>query len=201
MTTHYDVLGIDRRATHDEVRTAYRRAARRLHPDAGGDDSTVGRMAVLNEAWRVLGDGDRRRDYDRWLDAAAVPSTPSGDGRSGHIPTVPMSREPRFNPFARYQDPPRVPWRPMAVMAALGAIAVVLASALSPSVPTRPVDGMLLAGECVSIDTSGAAVEVLCDGAQDGVAESIVTDPLQCPQHTEAHPAAAVGTGIVCVRV
>lgn len=68
--SHYDVLGISRRASADEVRTAYRRAARDHHPDAGGDG---GRMSDLNAAWHVLGDPVRRAAYDRQLAARPPP--------------------------------------------------------------------------------------------------------------------------------
>lgn len=62
--SHYDVLGVDAAATADEVRAAYRRAARDHHPDFGGDGL---RMQDLNAAWHVLGDPVRRADYDRRL--------------------------------------------------------------------------------------------------------------------------------------
>ena len=58
----YDVLGVDRSASADEVRTAYRQRARETHPDAGGD---VGAFHAVQAAWEVLGDPDRRRAYDR----------------------------------------------------------------------------------------------------------------------------------------
>jgi curved DNA-binding protein CbpA len=45
---------------------AYRGLARRLHPDGEGGDAQS--MVVVNEAWRVLGDADRRRAYDATLD-------------------------------------------------------------------------------------------------------------------------------------
>ena len=195
MTTHYDVLGVDRSASYDDVRAAYRRAARRHHPDAGGEAATGERMAALNEAWRVLGHRDLRREYDRTLDA------PTTAGVTSHetVRPVPL-REPRYNPLARYQDPPRVPWGPMGVVAGLGALAVVVASAISPASPDQPVDGPVTVGDCVSIDGSGTARVTLCDGSHDGTVESIVTDSLQCPQHTEAHP--VVGdAALVCVRV
>jgi curved DNA-binding protein CbpA len=62
--SHYDVLGLSAAATPDEVRTAYRSAARDSHPDTGGDDQ---RMRDLNAAWHVLGDPVRRAAYDRHL--------------------------------------------------------------------------------------------------------------------------------------
>ncbi len=66
--THYDVLGVDVTATPEEVRTAYRLAARDHHPDAGGD---AGRMQEVNAAWHVLGDPVRRAAYDRDLGRGA----------------------------------------------------------------------------------------------------------------------------------
>jgi hypothetical protein len=62
--SHYDVLGVAATATADEVRSAYRRAARDHHPDFGGDGL---RMQDLNAAWYVLGDPIRRAAYDRQL--------------------------------------------------------------------------------------------------------------------------------------
>jgi curved DNA-binding protein CbpA len=59
---HYETLGVRRDATAAEIRRAYRRLARRFHPDvvpsAGAD------MAAVNEAWRTLGDPGRRAAYD-----------------------------------------------------------------------------------------------------------------------------------------
>jgi hypothetical protein len=80
--SHYEVLGVSLGATTDEVRAAYRRAARDHHPDAGGD---AARMSDLNAAWRVLGDPVRRAAYDRELarrpaDGPAEPRRPSPEG-------------------------------------------------------------------------------------------------------------------------
>jgi DnaJ domain len=71
--SHYDLLGVAPTASADEVRAAYRRAARDHHPDAGGDGV---RMQDLNAAWRVLGDPIRRAAYDRQRARALV----DGDG-------------------------------------------------------------------------------------------------------------------------
>jgi curved DNA-binding protein CbpA len=62
--SHYEVLGVTAMATIDEVRAAYRRAARDHHPDAGGDGR---HMSDLNAAWHVLSDPLRRAAYDRQL--------------------------------------------------------------------------------------------------------------------------------------
>jgi hypothetical protein len=58
----YEVLGVDRSASADDVRSAYRQRARETHPDAGGD---VGAFQTVQAAWEVLGDPERRRAYDR----------------------------------------------------------------------------------------------------------------------------------------
>jgi curved DNA-binding protein CbpA len=62
--SHYDVLGVAPTASRSEIQSAYRSAARRLHPDAGGDAVAMQR---LNEAWHVLGDAGRRAVYDAML--------------------------------------------------------------------------------------------------------------------------------------
>jgi hypothetical protein len=63
--THYEVLGVDRAATHATIRSAYRRLARRHHPDLGGDAHA---FAALAEAWRVLSSQELRDRYDAGLD-------------------------------------------------------------------------------------------------------------------------------------
>jgi hypothetical protein len=75
-TSLYDVLGASASATSDELRQAYRRRARELHPDVAGSD-TGWAMAELNAAWRVLSDPEARRRYDDERRVAApVPATP-----------------------------------------------------------------------------------------------------------------------------
>ena len=61
MTQHYDTLGIKPDATAAEVKKAYRRKAGKAHPDKGGDGKE---MAEINRAYAVLGDEQRRIEYD-----------------------------------------------------------------------------------------------------------------------------------------
>lgn len=58
----YEVLGVPRDAGGDAIRRAYRKAARRAHPDKGGSDAA---MSLVNRAYAVLGDDGRREHYDR----------------------------------------------------------------------------------------------------------------------------------------
>ena len=62
---HYAVLGIERSATPDDVRAAYRRAARASHPDLNpGDASALERFKQVQLAYDVLIDPERRAQYD-----------------------------------------------------------------------------------------------------------------------------------------
>jgi curved DNA-binding protein CbpA len=67
MPTLYDILGVSEDATMAELRRAYYRAARRLHPDVNLDIDTTEDMRLLNQAWHVLGDPAARRAYDSEL--------------------------------------------------------------------------------------------------------------------------------------
>jgi DnaJ-class molecular chaperone len=73
---HYATLGLDRRCTAAQIRTAYRSLTKRHHPDLNPDSpEAVAHTQALNAAHEILGDPARRRAYDRELDAdtTAVP--------------------------------------------------------------------------------------------------------------------------------
>ncbi|MBP6893181.1 MAG: DnaJ domain-containing protein [Pseudacidovorax sp.] len=61
---HYDTLGVAPDATADEIRKAYRRLARKYHPDVSKEADAQTRMREINEAHEVLGDPARRAEYD-----------------------------------------------------------------------------------------------------------------------------------------
>ena len=66
---YYDVLGLPRSASDKDVRDAYRKLARRLHPDVNpGDQAAAGRFKRVNEAYEVLSDEESRKDYDQYGD-------------------------------------------------------------------------------------------------------------------------------------
>lgn len=62
MTDYYKILGVERTATADEIKQAYRRLAARHHPDRGGDTA---QFQQIEEAHRVLSDPAQRAGYDR----------------------------------------------------------------------------------------------------------------------------------------
>ncbi len=70
----YHILGVESSATAADIKLAYRAAAKKAHPDAGGSAAA---MAKVNEAYQILGDPESRRAYDE--SEAAVPTPPQSD--------------------------------------------------------------------------------------------------------------------------
>lgn len=67
---YYKVLGVDRKASQQEIKKAYRRLARKYHPDINpGDRSAEERFKAVQEAYAVLNDKEKRRAYDQFGDA------------------------------------------------------------------------------------------------------------------------------------
>jgi curved DNA-binding protein len=74
--TFYDVLGVSRGATAEQIRRAYRSRAQKLHPDVNAAADAQSRFAELQNAYEVLSNPNRRREYDRSLDG--LKSAPVG---------------------------------------------------------------------------------------------------------------------------
>ena len=64
-TDYYEVLGVPRDADQDAIRRAYRKLARKYHPDVNSDSDAEDRFKELGEAYEVLSDPDKRERYDR----------------------------------------------------------------------------------------------------------------------------------------
>ncbi len=64
---YYEILGVKRDASQDEIKRAYRRLARKYHPDVNpGDKTAEQKFKEINEAYEVLGDPKKRAEYDQF---------------------------------------------------------------------------------------------------------------------------------------
>lgn len=86
--TYYDVLGVSRTATEDDIKKAYRKLAREYHPDVNKGDEAEERFKKVNEAYGTLSDSLKRADYDQSLaDTGVRGARPAPAGAPGGGPT------------------------------------------------------------------------------------------------------------------
>jgi len=78
---YYKTLGVDKKASAEEIKKAYRKLAREYHPDRNPDDKDAeSRFKEIGQAYDVLGDPDKRRQYDAGTGAFAAPGQGGGFG-------------------------------------------------------------------------------------------------------------------------
>jgi len=85
---YYDVLGVSRAATPDELKKAYRKLARQYHPDVSDDPNANDRFKEISEAYEVLSDEQKRATYDRFGHAGFNSGGPGFSGFEGDFGTV-----------------------------------------------------------------------------------------------------------------
>ena len=73
--SYYDILGVKKSASADEIKKAFRRLARKHHPDAGGDEET---FKEINEAYEVLSDPEKKKQYDTFGTVGNFAQQPGG---------------------------------------------------------------------------------------------------------------------------
>lgn len=94
MKNYYEILGVDRTASADEIKRAYRKLASQHHPDKGGDK---GKFQEIQAAYDTLGDDAKRSEYD---------NPRQQFGGFGFRPDAPFDFETIFNVFGtRFQQP------------------------------------------------------------------------------------------------
>ena len=82
---YYEVLGLSKSASVDEIKKAYRKLAKQYHPDLNpGDKSAEAKFKEVNEAYEVLSDSDKKARYDQFGHAGVDPNFGASAGYSGN---------------------------------------------------------------------------------------------------------------------
>ena len=72
---YYEVLGVDKGASPDQIKKAYRKLAKKYHPDMNpGDEEAANKFKEANEAYEVLSDADKKAKYDQFGFAGVDPN-------------------------------------------------------------------------------------------------------------------------------
>ena len=81
---YYEILGVQRSASQQEIKSAYRKLARKYHPDVNKSSDAQEKFKDINEAYEVLGDESKRKRYDQlgsaWSQGADFNVPPGFDG-------------------------------------------------------------------------------------------------------------------------
>lgn len=79
---YYEVLGVDKNASEDEIKKAYRMLAKKYHPDVNHEPGAEEKFKEINEAYEVLGDPEKRKTYDQF-GFAGMDGAQAGNGFGG----------------------------------------------------------------------------------------------------------------------
>jgi DnaJ-class molecular chaperone len=104
---YYRILGVDKRATTEEIKRAYRKLARKYHPDVNpGNKAAEARFKEINEAYEVLSEPEKRRKYDLFGANWESPFSGAPRGRSAPSPAGARRPTPSGTPFGGGSDDP-----------------------------------------------------------------------------------------------
>lgn len=99
---YYAILGVPRDASEQDIKTSFRKLARKHHPDVAKDKKNAEeKFKEINEAYEVLGDPDKRKKYDKfganWKSGAGFEPPPGWEGSAGPGAEGPQAREFHFS--------------------------------------------------------------------------------------------------------
>jgi DnaJ domain len=207
--SHYDVLGVARGASGEEVRRAYLHLARELHPDRFSDAGSERRadverqMREVNEAWRVLGNTGRRLQYDLELDRLAGVHRSTSARQWDEDRWFTSRTDGTMPPDVDLDDVDvaarairGLPW--LLLIVVLGAIFVFTAYAVTggrtSTTPGSP------SPACVTVSASGVATGAPCGSPAARRVVVQVSSSQPCPSSTERFQP-AVGGNALCLEV
>lgn len=199
IATHYDTLGVSVDATPAEIRAAYLARARLHHPDVAGSAADATSMARLNAAYETLRRPETRREYDLSLARRSTPpeADAGGEPLADSAPPSPGSRA--ATSVLAPSGPARMPWKLMAVAAALGSAVIIVSAAFTDRPADEPPDGILRVGSCVEIEPNLDAREVDCSISPGLVIRQMLPTGAVCPQPYATHRD-RLGLGTACVE-
>jgi len=94
---YYTVLGVNKNAEADEIRAAYRKLAKKYHPDLNpGNSAAEAKMREISEAWETLGDSEKRKKYDDELSGRNAKTNKTGKS-TAPVSSRPMTQEDFMN--------------------------------------------------------------------------------------------------------
>lgn len=97
---YYEILGVSRGCSKEEIKRAYRRLARKYHPDVNKEPGAEDRFKEINRAYEVLSDDELRARYDRYGEAGLSGAAASGFQDFGGISSFADLFESFFTNFA-----------------------------------------------------------------------------------------------------